>query len=118
MDPISSTSASSVSAGVLGAMDAQSSAQVAALEKGARNSPQEAARRFEELLGGMLVKEMRNALPEGFFGKGPGADVYGGWLDEHLGKALAENDGLGLRGTILPSLQGEAAPESEQEASE
>ena len=30
----------------------------------------------------VLVKEMRKSLPEGFFGKGPGAGVYSGLIDE------------------------------------
>jgi len=57
----------------------------------------EAAREFEKLFATLLVKELRRGLPEGFFGKGEGADVYEGWLDEHLGTALSEGRGLGLR---------------------
>jgi flagellar protein FlgJ len=57
----------------------------------------EAAREFEKLFATLLVKELRRGLPEGFFGKGAGADVYEGWLDEHLGAALSEGRGLGLR---------------------
>lgn len=56
-----------------------------------------AAREFERLFATLLVKEMRATLPEGFFGGGAGADVFDGWLDEHLGSALAEGRGLGLR---------------------
>lgn len=57
----------------------------------------EAAREFERLFATLLVKEMRSTLPEGFFGKGAGSDVFDGWLDEHLGKSLADGRGLGLR---------------------
>ena len=98
------------SAPVVGALDTHANAQAASLKRTtAQDSPAEAAQRFEELLGSMLVKEMRKALPEGFFGEGPGADVYGGWLDEHLGKALAASGGLGLRDVLLPSLEGAPA---------
>ena len=71
----------------------------------------QAAQGFESLLATMLVKEMRRALPEGFFGSGSGADVFDGWLDEHLGQALAESGALDLAGAIRISL-GEKAAES------
>jgi len=69
----------------------------------------EAAQGFESLLATMLVKEMRRALPEGFFGGGSGADVFDGWLDEHLGQALAASGGLDLAGSIRISLGEKAA---------
>ncbi len=96
------------------ALDSLADARVGKLRGSAQSSPEEAAARFEELLASMLVKEMRNALPEGFFGKSTGSDVYGGWLDEHLGKAIAETGGLGLRDVLLPGLGGatEVADES------
>ena len=67
-----------------------------------------AARRFQERLGAMLVKEMRSTLPEGFFGGGAGSDVYGGWLDEHVGAALAKRDALHLEGAVRASLDRKA----------
>jgi Rod binding domain-containing protein len=63
-----------------------------------------AARQFQELLGALLVKEMRTTLPEGFFGSGAGGDVYGAWLDEHVGAALAKRDALHLEGFVRESL--------------
>lgn len=57
---------------------------------------QAAAREFEALFASLLVKELRRGLPQGFFGEGSGADVYSGWLDEHLGAALAKGRGLGM----------------------
>jgi len=60
----------------------------------------QAAQKFEALLATTLVKEMRKALPEGFFGKGAGSDVFEGWLDEHIGNALAESGALDLAGMI------------------
>ena len=103
-------------AGLIGALDARAGERMAELQRRSQSAPETAAKRFEELLGTMLVKEMRQALPDGFFGKGPGADVYGGWLDEHLGKSLAENGGLGLRDLILPSLGDATATATADEA--
>ena len=61
---------------------------------------EEAAAKFEALLATTLFKEMRKALPEGFFGKGAGSDVFEGWLDEHVGAALAKSGALDLAGMI------------------
>ncbi len=65
---------------------------------------QEAAKRFEGLLASMLVKELRQTLPEGFFGDGAGADIYAGWLDTHLSEALVESDALGIAGMVKAEL--------------
>lgn len=67
-----------------------------------------AARQFEAMLASMLVKEMRSSLSEGFFGKGAGGDVYGGWLDEHIGATLARRDALHLESTLRESLDRKA----------
>jgi len=74
---------------------------------------------FSKLLATMLVKEMRQALPEGFFGEGAGADIFNGWMDEHIGSALAERDGLRLEDMIAHSMQtkidgGESAATSQE----
>jgi Rod binding domain-containing protein len=66
------------------------------------------ARKFQSLLGAMLVKEMRGTLSSGFFGSGAGGDVYGGWLDEHVGEALAKRDALHLEGTLRESIDRKA----------
>ena len=64
-----------------------------------------AAEMFEALLATMLVKEARRSLGEGgFFGKGPGADVFNGWLDQHVGQALADGWDLDLAGMVRASL--------------
>lgn len=60
---------------------------------------------FSKLLATMLVKEMRQALPEGFFGGGAGADIFEGWLDEHVGAALAARDGLHMEALIESSVR-------------
>lgn len=62
-----------------------------------------AARELEKLFVTMLVKEMRESLPEGFFGKAPGANVYGGLFDQMLAESLAAGAGTGLRQAILAS---------------
>ena len=65
----------------------------------------EAAEMFESLLATMLVKEARRSLGEGgFFGKGPGADVFSGWLDQHVGQALADGWDLDLAGMVRTGL--------------
>jgi Rod binding domain-containing protein len=75
-----------------------------------------AARQFEAMLASMLVKEMRSSLSEGFFGKGAGGDVYGGWLDEHIGATLAGRDALHLEGTLRESLDRKARQADQQGA--
>jgi len=70
--------------------------------------PKEAAQRFEALLATMLVKEMRQTLNEGFFGTGAAGDVYGGWLDQHVGESLAQRDALHLEGVLRESIERKA----------
>ena len=66
----------------------------------------EAAEMFEALLATMMVKEARRSLGEGgFFGKGPGADVFNGWLDQHVGQALADGWDLDLAGMVRTGLK-------------
>lgn len=62
------------------------------------------AEEFSALLGTMLVKELRKSLPEGFFGQGPGSDIMDGWLDEHIGKSLAEGWDLDIAGMVKVGL--------------
>lgn len=63
-------------------------------------TPADAADRFEALLGQMLVKELRRSAPEGFFGDSSSGDIYSGWLDEHLGRVLADSGTLRMRETL------------------
>lgn len=70
--------------------------------------PKDAAARFQALLATMLVKEMRSSLDTGFFGKGPDGDVYGGWLDQHVGQSLADRDALHIEGVLRESLERKA----------
>ena len=69
--------------------------------------------RFEALLATMLVKEMRSSLGDGFFGKGPDGDVYGGWLDQHVGQSLADRDALHIEGVLRESLERKAKASEE-----
>jgi len=77
----------------------------------------EAGRKLEALFATLLVKELRSALPEeGFFGSGPGADVFNGWMDEFLGEQLARDGALDLAGRVKGALSDAAqGPESEEE---
>jgi len=69
-----------------------------------------AAEQFEAMFASMLVTEMRKSMPDGFFGSGPGSDIYGQWFDRHLGAAISENDGLGLAGMLRAQLGLERTP--------
>jgi len=64
----------------------------------------DAAKRFEELLSTMLVRELRRGVEQGFFGEGAGADVFEGWLDEHLGRSLAREGVFDLAQAVRVSL--------------
>jgi Rod binding domain-containing protein len=81
--------------------------KAAALAARSKDGPKaaEVPQQFSKLLATLLCKEMRRALPEGFFGEGAGADIFDGWLDEHMGAALADRDGLRLEAMIAHSMQ-------------
>jgi Rod binding domain-containing protein len=85
-------------------------------EAGTHADDEQAARGLEKLFATLLVKEMRRALADGFFGSGGAGDVYGGWFDEHLGAALAESGTLDLAGMIKAGLsaKSEAAAAAEE----
>ncbi len=70
-------------------------------------SPKEAAAKFEALFATLLVKEMRKALPDGFFGSEADGDIYAGWLDQHLGQAIAKRGDLHLAPMVERSLERE-----------
>ena len=60
-----------------------------------RDDIDSAGRKFEELFTGLMTKELRKGL-EGFFGEGPGADTFAAWMDEHLGRQIADQELLGI----------------------
>jgi Rod binding domain-containing protein len=64
----------------------------------------EAAQKLEALFATLLVKELRKALPDGFFGKGVGADTFNGWFDQHVGEELADSGALRLAGMLKASI--------------
>jgi len=84
---------------------AKTAASLASKAQGDAKSAAEVPKQFSKLLATMLVKEMRRALPEGFFGEGAGSDIFDGWLDEHVGSAIAAHDGLRLEDMIAHSMQ-------------
>lgn len=87
------------------AIDSLQSTSTARIEQLGQSGQQlEAAEEFESLFASMLVKEMRQTVDGGFFGKGPGADTYGQWFDTEMGKALAEDGGLGLADVLRVQL--------------
>mgnify|MGYP002629069531 CR=1 FL=1 len=72
---------------------------------GDSGDPTAAAEMFEVHLATMLAKEARSSLGEGgFFGKGPGSDIFNGWLDKHVGEALADGWDLDLAGMVRTSI--------------
>lgn len=72
----------------------------------------DAAQRLEGLFATMLVKEMRSTQSAGIFGSGTGAEIYGGWLDQFLGEALAKHGELHLADSIEGSLANKEASRS------
>jgi len=101
--------------GVLGSLNMPASAEQAALrmpsailaDGGTDNAA--AAKQFEALIATMLVKEMRRSLPEGFFGSGPGADSFAGWMDKSIGDSLADTWQLGIAGMVKTNLDSKQA---------
>jgi len=89
-----------------------------ALQAARRGDDEEAAKAFEGVFARLLVREVRRALPEGFFGEGAGADVYESWFDEHLGQALVERDALGLAGMVKAAVGRASAAEDAESATE
>ena len=72
---------------------------------------EEAAEQLECVFMSLLVKEMRQSLPEGLFGGGPGSSVYEGLFDEHLAQQLCDGGGTGLREAILQTMNADAVRE-------
>jgi Rod binding domain-containing protein len=70
----------------------------------ALHDPREAGAAFEKLFATLLVKEMTKTLSDGFFGEGPGAETFQGWLEDELGGALAKDGSLGIAEAVRESL--------------
>jgi Rod binding domain-containing protein len=74
---------------------------------------------FEKLFATLLVREMSATLQDGFFGDGPGADTFNGWLEEQFGAALADDGALGLAEAVRASiLQKQGAADAQPDAEE
>lgn len=79
-----------------------------ALGISATAGPEEVAKSFEAVFASMLIKEMRNTLSEGLFGS-EGSDVFGGLFDLHIGNAMTEGRGLGIKELVLSQLEQQQA---------
>lgn len=66
----------------------------------ANTSKEEAAQAFESVFASLIVKEMRNTLSDGLFGS-ENSDVLGGLFDLHMGQAMTEGQGLGIKQFVL-----------------
>ncbi|MFT4710710.1 MAG: Rod binding domain-containing protein [Bacteroidia bacterium] len=75
---------------------------------------EEAATQMESLFASMLVKQMRGSMAKGFFGDGPGSDIYNEWFDKSIGDSIAAEGGLGMVGMLKVQLGIEAAIQSRE----
>ena len=78
----------------------QTEAQAKRSLEEASDRQDEAVQGFEEIFSRMLASELRRGLGEGFFGEGPGSETFSSWLDEFVGKAIAERGTLGIERMI------------------
>jgi flagellar protein FlgJ len=70
-------------------------------EPGSRNIDRERLKKacsdFEALFLARMMKIMRQSVPSsGLWGNGPGKEIYDSFMDQELGKKLAQREGLGL----------------------
>lgn len=82
-----------------------------------RDDIDSAGRKFEQLFAGLMTKELRQGL-EGFFGEGPGADTFAAWMDEHLGRQIADQELLGIAKILREQNARDAAVATEGIAAE
>lgn len=64
------------------------------------------ARQFEALFLQMMLKSMRDAVPEGGLFSSQGGELYREMHDKQLSLSLAEQGGIGLADTIARQLGG------------
>ena len=65
----------------------------------------QAARDFEAIFVGQIMRNMRQSLSEsGMFGKGVASDIYSSMFDDQMAQAIASKGGLHLSDTIINSL--------------
>jgi Rod binding domain-containing protein len=83
------------------------------LERGRLSAP-EAATAVEGLFVSMLVAEMKKTLQSGgFFGDGPGSDVFDGMFERLMGEEIAKKGGFGLAAFVTEHAK--APPDERQE---
>ena len=99
----------------LGAEGAASASLERLAQSASKMPPAQAAKKFEALFATLLVKEMRKALPDGFFGGEAEGDIYAGWFDEHIGETIARNGGLHLAETVQAWLEHKSAGQTVRE---
>ncbi len=94
-------------------------AGIAALRNEARGdkaeSAGEAAQQFEALFVQMMLKSMRDALPEGGLMGGNGMDLYQELHDQQVALDISRQGGLGLAKMIEAQVQGQSVDKSGQE---
>jgi len=70
-----------------------------------RARAEEVAAQFEEIFVQQFVAGLRSTTAigesDGLFGKGPGADTYTRWFDEHFAEHVIRNGGVGVRDILL-----------------
>jgi Rod binding domain-containing protein len=86
------------------ALPPMSSIDTASLGVPSNRNAADVAESFESVFASMLVKELRNTLSEGFFGS-ESSDVFGGLFDLHMGQAMTEGRGLGIKQLVLSQWQ-------------
>lgn len=70
----------------------------------AHASPADVGRAFDGMFASMLMKQMRQSLDGGLFGKDAG-DVLGGLFDHFLGEHIAKAGGFGVGEMIRMQLE-------------
>lgn len=79
---------------------------------------QKVAREFENVFTRMMLKAMRDTVPESEFGGGAGGELYQDMLDGEYSKALSRGNGLGIADMLVRQFGGNPQPvKSSQPAS-
>lgn len=73
------------------------------VDKKDKQGLEEAARDFEELFVGIVMKTMRKTIPKGSTEASFQRDIFEGMLDEAYAKEIAKSDGFGLAKMIVDS---------------
>ena len=80
-------------------------------------NPEDVAQALESVFASLLIKEMRKTLSDGIFGSEQ-SDVLGGMFDLHMGQAMTDGPGLGIKQLVLAQLaaQSKTVPQKGTEA--